>query len=224
MDKYSKSVQSLYNTIGKNFSETRKKFWQVPYSDLVKPMANVLDLGCGNARLLNGLPDDIEYVGIDFSEVLLSEARKLHPHNNFYQGDISDEKTWEMLRGTKFDAIYCVAVLHHVPQKEQQIFILENINKLLNPGGFAYISIWNLLNIKFFWKHHLKSWRLKLRNIRWLFVPYNGKNRFCTTFNKFYLKGLMKQLNISNYEIYYSGKKGNSFLSAENLVFLINKF
>jgi len=40
----------------------------------------ILDLGCGNGRLLNFLKNKkIEYIGVDNSEKLLLEAQKQYP-------------------------------------------------------------------------------------------------------------------------------------------------
>jgi len=48
--------------------------------EYIEPGQKVLDLGCGNGRLLNALKDKkIDYIGVDNSEKLLLEAQTLYP-------------------------------------------------------------------------------------------------------------------------------------------------
>ena len=59
-------------------------------SNLSRP--SVLDLGCGNAQLLEFFKEknfDCDYVGVDFSQALLSVARRENPEAKFIQGDVN---------------------------------------------------------------------------------------------------------------------------------------
>ena len=57
---------------------------------LVPEGSAVLDLGCGDGRLLADLKPS-RGVGIDFSEEMIALARRRHPDLEFHLGDIEDE-------------------------------------------------------------------------------------------------------------------------------------
>ncbi len=150
------SVQQMYDEIGTHFSRTRQKTygtkssnWRVTDKYLAKLQAgqSVLDIGCGNGKLVSGLPDGVEYVGTDFSRTLLSEAQSLYPGHDFRYGNAIDPEHWIKL--SKFDAIFCVAVLHHIPDHDQQVYVLKEAKKHLKKGGFLYLTVWNLWQEKF---------------------------------------------------------------------------
>jgi SAM-dependent methyltransferase len=56
------------------------------YGRLVTPGSKVLEFGCGNGRLLASLNPSYG-LGIDFSELALSQARQAYPHLLFTDGD-----------------------------------------------------------------------------------------------------------------------------------------
>jgi 2-polyprenyl-3-methyl-5-hydroxy-6-metoxy-1,4-benzoquinol methylase len=190
-----KSVKEFYNDAGGYFSLTRRFIWpeMQEYVNQLKTGQKVLDVGCGNGRLLTGIKAKVSYLGIDFSKTLLNEAKTLHPKAKFAYGDITKTEVWKNL--SKFDAVFCVAVLHHLPTKEQQLFVLTQIKNHLKTGGFAYISVWNLWQTGFA-KHHLRldSLFLKLVNWRWLYFPFQNRHkRFCTALDLTYLKSFAKE-------------------------------
>lgn len=68
-----------YNKIYKQFSNTRNFLWpeMKKFADLVRDNSQVLDLGCGNGRIYAASKSkNIKYLGIDFSEGLIKEARE----------------------------------------------------------------------------------------------------------------------------------------------------
>jgi len=69
----------------------------------------VLELGCGTGDLLAALEPSIG-VGVDFSEGMIAEARKAHPHLDFRVGDIEDPAVIRSLPGP-FDVIVIVDTL-----------------------------------------------------------------------------------------------------------------
>lgn len=218
-----KQVQQTYDRIGVYFSATRQKVWpEMPmYLKKIKPNQRVLDLGCGNGRLLTGIRVKIDYIGVDFSQTMINEAQRLHQGARFTVGDITKPEVWRGLG--KYDVIFCVAVLHHIPTKEMQIQIFKNIKKHLKSGGSVCLSVWNLWNYKYL-RYHLRSWRDKLINWRWLRVPFQkNENRFCFGFDKGYLGRLAKLSGLNVRETVYwkkDGRKGNFFNGANLWIWL----
>jgi len=150
-------------------------------------------VGCGNGRLLMGLPKNIRYTGLDISKQLLKEAQKAHPKNKFIETDITKQTTWDTL--PLFDYIFCIAVLHHLPTEKDHLFVLEQIKKHLKPNGKILITVWNLWQPKYL-TYHLDL-KTKLQNPHYVYIPFQGNPRFCFAFTKSYLKLLFKKANLN---------------------------
>jgi 2-polyprenyl-3-methyl-5-hydroxy-6-metoxy-1,4-benzoquinol methylase len=184
------SVKNTYDEIGKEFSASRQYIWPdlKPFLDKVKPKSSILDIGCGNGRLLLGLPQNIKYTGLDISQALLNAAKKAHPHHQFIQTDITSEDIWNKL--PQFDYIFCIAVLHHLPTQKDQLFLLKQIKKHLKPQGKVLITSWNLWQPKYF-KYHLDL-QTKIHNLHHVYIPFQGRPRFCFAVTVPYLKSLLQ--------------------------------
>lgn len=150
-----------YNLIAGQFSSTRSFFWQdlLPFLNYTNSGDKVLDLGCGNGRLFPLLKSkNIDYIGVDNSEELIKEAKKKFPNGKFQIADIFKLPFPEK----HFDKVYCIAVLHHIPSKEMRAQVLEEIKRVLRPGGFLILTVWNLWQKKTTWKSLIKNNLLKL--------------------------------------------------------------
>lgn len=144
-------VRQSYNKIAEDFSHTRKSVWEEfrPLVEYAKSGDKILDLGCGNGRLVElfkGKP--IEYFGIDNSEKLIEIARQKFPGQEF-----------EIFDGLKvpfennfFDKIYCIAVFHHIPGKAVRREFLNETKRALKPGGKLILSVWYLWQKDTFWR------------------------------------------------------------------------
>lgn len=192
-DNKTESVKNTYNIISKEFSASRSYIWPdlKPFLRNVKPNLNVLDVGCGNGRLLLGLPKEVNYTGLDISKELLFEAKKAYPEQEFFEADITGESTWKHL--PQYDYIFCVAVLHHLPTQKDQQFVLEQVKKHLKPKGKVLITAWNLWQPKYL-KYHFDL-KTKLQNWHFVYIPFQGKPRFCFAVTVPYLKRLLKKAN-----------------------------
>jgi SAM-dependent methyltransferase len=110
-----------------------------------------VDLGCGSGALANewiaagrtGL-----YLGLDFSEALLDEARqglKALPAGlevRFERTDLSNPAWDQALAGQTFDGALSFAVLHHLPGAALRQRIMTQVHDLLQPGGWFVHSEW----------------------------------------------------------------------------------
>jgi len=189
-----KQTQDTYNEIGGYFSASRNYIWPdlKPYLNNVKPRSSVLDVGCGNGRLLLGLPQSIKYTGLDFSSKLLDEAGKKFPHHHFIETDISKPGIWKHLG--KFDNIFCVAVMHHLPDKQSQLYVLKQLKDHLKPQGRLLITVWNLWQRKYI-KHHVDP-ATKWQNPYWVNIPIKGQKRFCFAYTQAYLNNLLRESDL----------------------------
>ena len=76
--------------------------------------SRILDFGCGTANILEALPGDCEYVGIDIDAVYIANARhkyRQRPGCQFIQSAI----THQTLAGLgKFDIVLANGLMHHL--------------------------------------------------------------------------------------------------------------
>lgn len=155
-------VRSGYDEIAADFDMTRKKaLWPEIYefAASVKDGDKVLDLACGNGRLLEALMDKkIDYLGVDNSIELLNLARHNYPDNKFV---VSDMLTLDNLGNKQFDHIFCLAALQHIPSRELRVKALKNMAAKLTDGGRLVISNWNLFTKVKYRRTLLKRYFLK---------------------------------------------------------------
>ncbi|KKT45892.1 MAG: hypothetical protein UW35_C0028G0021 [Candidatus Collierbacteria bacterium GW2011_GWF2_44_15] len=187
-------VKMVYEEIAKDFSDTRGYIWPElkPFIKKVGSKESLLDVGCGNGRLLLGLPKTIKYTGLDISPKLLEEAQKKYPNNNFIETDITKPEIWKHLG--EFDHIFCVALMHHLPDKESQLFVLKQIKAHLKPKSSLLVTVWNLWQKKYI-KYHVDP-ATKWQNPYWVNIPFKGKKRFCFAYTKPYLESLLKEAKL----------------------------
>ena len=217
-------VKDHYNAIGNHFSQTRKKrMWAeiLPFLKNIKPGMKVLDVGCGNGRLIPELNHQkISYTGIDFSQKLLDFALQRFPKRRFLLKDITNIDDWYRLG--MYDAVFCLGVLHHIPDRKRQHDVLQQMFLHTKPGGFMVISVWNLWQFRF-WKYHFEQLKKKLNygNVSYLWVPYSVSdgqktvkriNRFCKAFFPGELLALVKQVGYK-IDTFYYGSMGRTHLS-----------
>ncbi len=193
------TLKDTYNDIGSNFSASRGYIWpdMRPFLAEVQENTSVLDVGCGNGRLLLGLPANIDYTGIDFSTVLLQKAVENHPLARFIETDITKPDVWKHL--PQFDFIFCIAVIHHLENRRDQLFVLKQIKSHLKPNGKCLITAWNLWQPKVR-RHHISlqslSLKFKTKNPKSLYIPFQGKPRFHFAHTKPYLEGLLREADL----------------------------
>lgn len=134
-----------YNKISSHFDITRKYPWKefADFKEYIKKENNILDLGCGNGRLIDFLKDfDIKYTGTDISDKLVEVAKENYPKNNFIIGDFL-----KLPFGKEtFDTVFSIASFHHIPSTELRLESLEEIKRVLKKDGYLLITVWNLLD------------------------------------------------------------------------------
>lgn len=157
-----KQVQTTYNSIASEFSQSRQfmsKDLEI-FTPYLHPNQKILDLGCGNGRLVNFLEAHLkqnpsfsfEYIGIDNSEGLLEQAKKNHPNYQFTTGD----QLKIPLKDNSVDLILNVRAFHHIPSKKLRLRALNEMKRVLKPNGTLIITVWNLWQKKQL-KHLVKA-------------------------------------------------------------------
>ena len=141
-----------YDAFATTFSNSRKNLHWPELEYIIEDIKDneyrsVLDVGCGNGRFLEEseklgyIPDT--YLGVDNSEGMILEARKLHPESHFEVCSMNSLSTCNLPLAT-FDAIVFLASFHHLETQVERIQALKDTKKLLHPNGRIYMTNWNL--------------------------------------------------------------------------------
>jgi SAM-dependent methyltransferase len=102
----------------------------------------VLDVGCGNGRLLKILAEqEVKYVGVDQSESLIKICQEKYPEYKFAVEDILNLGE---LPDFDFDYVFCIAVLHHLPGANLRLQALRQLRNKVKPGGKIILTVWNM--------------------------------------------------------------------------------
>jgi SAM-dependent methyltransferase len=160
-------TKKTYNTIAQNFSQTRSRSWselEFLVNNYIKDGYNILDVGCGNGRLAQLLIGrEVNYTGIDNSAKMIEIGRKNLEYriknkrenskfkilnSKFYVNNILN-----LNYQNEFNAIFCIAVLNHIPSVKLRQQAISNLYNALKPNGYLLMTNWNLWNVR-----SKKSW------------------------------------------------------------------
>ncbi|NMC07859.1 MAG: class I SAM-dependent methyltransferase [Candidatus Lokiarchaeota archaeon] len=163
MSAFFQRARDLYDGIAPAFDRSRGK---APWDPLVTFMSDqaasgvaasttpggiVLDLGCGNGRnmaYIKGIFKARACIGLDLSASLLGAARQRaggSPVPDLVQGSMNVLP----FRDRSFDAVACVAALHHSPSKASMRETLGKIQDATVAGGVLVLSVWRKCQARF---------------------------------------------------------------------------
>jgi 2-polyprenyl-3-methyl-5-hydroxy-6-metoxy-1,4-benzoquinol methylase len=217
----------FYAQFAGDFSRTRRS-WPTGFSRILphlRQAANVIDVGCGNGRLLAFLADagwHGDYCGLDSSEALIAiaarqSAGKAGIASRFLRAELAtcdshQPLAWADLAGRdRWDAVTVLAVLHHIPGASQRIRLVTTCADLLQPGGILIASTWQFSSTA----------RLSMRILPWEsaglradevepgdhLLPW-GENatgkRYCAAIDEDALRGLGEAAGLTPLELFFS--------------------
>lgn len=147
-----------YDAYASTFSQSRKNLHWGELDAIIEDIqisryTDILDVGCGNGRFLEqmNMKTDkknewiiINYLGLDNSIGMITEARKLHPESVFAVCPMESLRECDKLRESKFDAIIFLASFHHLDSREERLKVLRDIQEYLTSSSVIYMTNWNL--------------------------------------------------------------------------------
>lgn len=209
-----------YNVIAEEFSRTRWDVWAEFsfFRNYVKDGDSILDIGCGNGRLLQLFEGkNIDYLGLDNSEKLIAIAKEKYPSNKF----LVAEALHLPFPADSFDKVFLIAVLHHIPSAELRQQALREIKRILKLDGLLFLTVWDIHRkeaiiplLKYAFLKLIRKSRLDFKDV---FIPW-GKNlqRYYHFFTRSEVTKLIKhsglkieKLGIARNE---TGRRSNMFL------------
>ncbi|MFH0776922.1 MAG: methyltransferase domain-containing protein [Patescibacteria group bacterium] len=208
---------NFYDFNAKNWDASRQNAWgEFEFAKDLLRSKKILDAGCGNGRLNFWLQKNKfrgAYFGFDSSKKLIALAKKNFPRQKFATQNILD-----LQQKNTADAVFCIAVLHHLENSADQKKALQNLHDSLRPGGKIFLTTWNLWQPRF-WKYFL------VQKSRELEIPFAGKSaRRVYAFTKSELRELFASAGFKKIRILYArhAQKSN-FLRGRNLIVLAEK-
>ncbi len=134
-------VARTFDEIAVEFDRTRERPWPevLDFGRSLPKRSLVLDLGCGNGRHAAVLAEEgHRVVGLDASARLLGIARHRVAGVTFARGDLCRLP----FLGARFAGAVAVASVHHLPSEAERVLAVQEITRVLRPGGRAFVTAW----------------------------------------------------------------------------------
>ncbi len=144
----------------------------------IQPHDRVLELGCGVARIGRELAAVCEHwTGVDISGKMIARATERTAHQNNVSLHQLNRTSLEMLADNSIDKAYSIAVMCHM-DKEDLYLYLEELKRVLKPGGMIFIETWNLAHPVGWkrWQYEVNHWSGSDQSVR----KDVSRNQFCT--------------------------------------------
>lgn len=215
-------MPTIYDNFASYFSRSREgmRWREIDYflhKINSKAETDVLDIWCGNGRLLEMMIDKWlelnDYTWIDLSEWLLKLARSRFPLANFISGDMLNLWDIKVLSLKKFDYIFLIASFHHLDNLDERLSFLNSIKFYMKMWARIYMINWAIQ----YWDNE-KKYKNSLiegsENIYW-WKDYNIKIRW---FDRFYHAFSLEELEYLFYQTWYKIIENRIFEEKRNIV------
>jgi len=153
------NTMAAWDAIAASFDATRQRPWPLVL-DFIKnhPGTTLFDLGCGNGRhLLPAADYCTQGVGVDFSRELLKITnQKIQGQAKQNLSCIQATLTNLPFCDASADIVLFIAAVHNIRGRQQRVLALQEVSRVLKPGGWALISVWSRWQDKYR-RHFLKD-------------------------------------------------------------------
>lgn len=117
------------------------------FVDYVRERESILDVGCGDGRVFETFKGkNVSYAGVDLSDEVIGRA-KARWAKEIAEGRVAFE-TGDLLDlpvdDGRFDVVVAAGILHHVPSAAYRAKAAAELARVVHPGGYALIAVWNL--------------------------------------------------------------------------------
>lgn len=186
-------IKDVYNYIAHTFDKTRFSVWKGvrEFLDGLPSGSLVGDIGCGNGKNML-YRKDLFYKGYDISSefVKICKMKGLDAKvDNILNLDIPSNS---------FDSTICIAVIHHLEQREERIKALSELIRVTKRDGKSLVYVW---------AYEQPSDSKRIFKVGDNLVPFHLDGKVVERF----------------YHIYFSGELESEIKSIKNFDFIIEK-
>ena len=157
-DVFDQIAPSWYNfrhwSIFRNELEALAQRWQ---------QGSLLNIGCAHGPDFLPFREYFDLYGVDFSSEMLRLAQKYSLKFNFRVNLSLADAGYLPFADEVFDRAISIATYHHVKGKKERQATLNELRRVLKPGGEAFITVWNHWQPRFWFggKEVAVPWRTR---------------------------------------------------------------
>ena len=112
----------------------------------------LLNVGSGHGPDFLPFKDNFELYGVDFSAEMIKQARR-YSHKFEFSVNLQVADAQQLpFKDETFDWAISVATYHHIQGSQQQLAALQDLKRVLKPGGEAFLTVWNHCQTRFWFK------------------------------------------------------------------------
>ncbi len=141
----------------------------------------LLNVGCGHGADFLPFQGDFELYGADISPEMLKLASRYAEKHGFRVNLTEADARQLPYDDAFFDRAIAVATYHHIPGKAERLKALQELRRVLKPGGEAFLTVWNRWQSRFWFagEEVRVPWRTRDKTIyRYYYLfSYGGLER-----------------------------------------------
>ena len=138
----------------------------------------MLNIGCAHGPDFLPFRQGFELYGVDFSGEMLKFARRYSGKFNFTVSLSLADVRYLHYQDKTFNWVISVATYHHLKGEAERIKAMQELRRVLKPGGEAFITVWNRWQPRFWFggKEIAVPWRTKGKTLyRYYYLFSYGK-------------------------------------------------
>jgi ubiquinone/menaquinone biosynthesis C-methylase UbiE len=133
--------RKVWDSIAKSWNECRTMVSPSVQNFLREQRGRILDLGCGSGRNFIEI-DGQKMYGVDFSgEMIRYAEKKVKEKKMKIELSVQEANRLEF-ENDFFDCVVCCAVLHCIKGKNKRKKVIDEIYRVVRPGGGVFFSVW----------------------------------------------------------------------------------
>jgi tRNA (uracil-5-)-methyltransferase TRM9 len=177
-----------HHTIFRQELEELAKRWQG---------GRLLNIGCGHGADFLPFKTGYELHGIDFSAGMLHQAQRYAAKFSLQVNLVTADIRNLPYENNTFDNVIAIATYHHLETKDR-FPALQELKRVLKPGGEAYITVWNRYLPRFWFKRQQ------------LLIPWKMKDQTLYRYYNLFTRGqLVSVARKADFEILHIGTEAN---------------
>jgi tRNA (uracil-5-)-methyltransferase TRM9 len=165
-----RSTREVFNQLADGWYNTRHfSIFRVELTSLAArwKRGKLLNVGCGHGADFLPFKGPFELYGLDFSSRMIELARKYARKFEFEASLQVADARWLPYADNSFDWAISIAAYHHLPPNDGQLPALQELKRVLTPGGEAFLTVWNRCQSRFWFKGHEANipWKVEGRTV-----------------------------------------------------------